>query len=75
MSVTARYALAFLAAAFGGALLGAPLFGLLMGAIIGACVAVVFVGLSDPRIRGILSSTYNNRPFSSRASRRDTRDD
>lgn len=74
MSVTARYALAFLAAALGGALLGAPLFGLLLGAIIGACVAVVFVALSDPRIRGILSSTYN-RPFSSGAGRRDTRDD
>jgi hypothetical protein len=73
MSVTARYALAFLAAALGGALLGAPLFGLLWGAIIGACVAVVFVALSDPRIRGILISTYN-RAFFSRASRRDTRD-
>ena len=74
MSVTARYALAFLAAALGGALLGAPLFGLLLGALIGACVAVIIVALSDPRIRGLLSSTYN-RPFSSRASRRDTRDD
>jgi hypothetical protein len=74
MSVTARYVLAFLAAALGGALLSAPLFGLLLGALIGACVAVVIVALSDPRVRGILSSTYN-RPFSSRVGRRDTRDD
>ena len=73
MSAAARYALAFLAAALVGVLLGAQLFGFLLGAIIGAGVAVVFVALSDPRIRGILFSTYN-RPFSSGADRRDTRD-
>ena len=51
MSATARYALAFLAAALVAALLGAQLFGPLLGAIIGACVAVALVAFSDPRIQ------------------------
>ena len=77
MSATARYAIAILAAAVVGALWGILVGGILhafMGAFILACLAVALVGLSDPRIRDMLSSTYNM-PFSSGASRRDKRDD
>ena len=78
MSNTARYyVLTFLAAALVGALWGTLLGGVLeafIGAFIGAFGAVVIVALSGPRIRGILSSTYNM-PFSSGAGRRNTRDD
>ena len=78
MSTTARYyVLTFLAAALVGALWGTLVGGVLdafIGAFIGACAAVVIVALSGPRMRGILSSTYNM-PFSSGAGRRNTRDD
>ncbi len=76
MSATARYALAFLAAALVGALLGVLIFGVPLGPIIGACVAVVLVAFTDPRIPKILANTYNMYlPFSSGPSRRDNRDD
>ncbi len=76
MSATARYALAFLAAALVGALLGFLVFGVPLGPIIGACVAVVLVAFTDPRIPKILANTYNMYlPFSSGPSRRDNRDD
>ena len=76
MSATARYALAFLAAALIGALLGSLVLGLPLGPIIGACVAVVLVALTDPRIPKILASTYDMYlPFSSGPGRRDNRDD
>ena len=76
MSATARYALAFLAAALVGALLGSLVLGLPLGPIIGAGVAVVLVALADPRIPKILASTYNMYlPFSSGAGRRENRDD
>ena len=75
MSATARYALAFLAAALVGALLGSLVLGPPMGPIVGACVAVVLVAFADPRIPKILASTYNMYlPFSSGRSRRDKRD-
>jgi uncharacterized membrane protein AbrB (regulator of aidB expression) len=48
MSATARYALAFLAAALVGALLGSLVFGVPLGPIVGACVAVVLVALVRP---------------------------
>jgi hypothetical protein len=76
MSATARYALAFLVAALVGVLLGSLVLGLPLGPIIGACVAVVLVALTDPRIPKILASTYNiYLPFSSGSGRRDNRDD
>ncbi len=77
MSATARYALAFLVAALVGApLLGSLVFGLPLGPIVGACVAVVLVALVDPRKTKILASTYNiYLPFSSGSDRRDNRDD
>ena len=76
MSDTARYVLAFLAAALVGALLGSLVLGLPLGPIIGACVAVVLVAFTDPRIPKILASTYNMYlPFSSGPGRRDKRDD
>jgi hypothetical protein len=77
MSASVRYALAFVAGALVGALWGALVGGILlafMGAFIIACVAMVLVSLTDPRARGILSSTYNM-PFSSGSGRRDKRDD
>ena len=74
MSTTARYyVLTFLAAASVGALWG-TLVGGVLNALIGACAAVVIVALSGPRMRGILSSSYNM-PFSSGARRRNTGDD
>ncbi len=76
MSNTARYALAFVAAALVGAFLGALLLDFFLGPIVGACAAVVFVALADPRIRKVLSGTYNMYlPFSSGAGRRGNRDD
>lgn len=76
MSATARYALAFLAAALVGAVLVSLVLGLPLGPIVGACVAVVLVALADPRVRKILASTYNMYlPFSSGSGRRDNRDD
>jgi uncharacterized membrane protein AbrB (regulator of aidB expression) len=76
MSATARYALAFIAAALVGAVLGFLLFGVPLGPIIGACVAVVLVAFTDPRIPKILANTYNMYvPFSSGPGRRDNRDD
>ncbi len=76
MSETARYALAFLAAALVGALLGFLVFGVPLGPIIGACVAVVPVAFTDPRVPKILANIYNMYlPFSSGPSRRDNRDD
>jgi glycerol uptake facilitator-like aquaporin len=76
MSATARYALAFLAATLVGALLGSLVFGVPLGPIVGACVAVVLVAFTDPRIPKILANTYNMYvPFCSSPSRRDNRDD
>ena len=76
MSATARYALAFLAAALVGALLGFLVFGVPLGPIVGACVAVVLVAFTDPRIPQILANTYNMYvPFYSSPGRRDNRDD
>ncbi len=47
-----------------------------MGAIVGACVAVVLVALTDPRIPKILAGTYDMYlPSSSGPGRRDNRDD
>jgi hypothetical protein len=47
-----------------------------LGPIVGACVAVVLVALTDPRIPKILANTYNMYlPFSSGPGRRDNRDD
>ena len=77
MSANVRYAIAFLAAALVGAIWGALVGGILvafMGAFILACVAMVLVALTDPRVWEILSSTYNM-PFSWGAARRDKRDD
>jgi len=75
MSATARYALAFLAAALVGALLGSLVFGIPLGPIVGAGAAVVLVALTDPRIPKILASTYDMYlPFSSGPGRQDTRD-
>jgi hypothetical protein len=76
MSATARYALAFLAAALVGALLGSVVFGVPLGPIVGACVAVVLVAFTDPRIPKILAGTYDMYlPSSSGPGRRDNRDD
>ena len=76
MSATARYALAFLAAALVEALLGSLVLGLPLGPIVGAGAAVVLVALTDPRIPKILANTYNMYlPFSSGSGRRDNRDD
>jgi hypothetical protein len=56
--------------------LGSLVLGLPLEPIIGACVAVVLVALTDPRIPKILASTYNMYlPFSSGPGRRDNRDD
>jgi hypothetical protein len=77
MSANARYALAFLAAVLVGALWGALAGGILvafMAAFIVACVAMVLVALTDPRVWENLSSTYNML-FSLRSGRRDKRDD
>jgi membrane associated rhomboid family serine protease len=74
MNATARYALAFLAVALVGALLGALLFRRPSGAIIGAGGAMVLFVFSDPRIQEVLSSTFNML-FSLRTGRRDNRDD
>ena len=77
MSANARYALAFLAAALVGALWGTLAGEILvafMAAFIVACVALVLVALTDPRVWEMLSSTYNM-PFSSGSGRRDKRDD
>ena len=76
MSATARYALAFFAAALVGALLGSLVLGLPLGPIIGACAAAVLVAFADPRVKKTLASTYNMYlPFSSGPGRRDDRDD
>jgi hypothetical protein len=76
MSATARYALAFLAAALVGALLGSLVLGLPLGPIVGAGAAVVLIALTDPRIPKILANTYGMYlPFCSSLGRRDNRDD
>jgi hypothetical protein len=76
MSATARYALAFLAAALVGALLGSLVLGVPLGPIVGACVAVVLAALADPRVPKILARTYDMfLPFSSGPGRRGNRDD